>query len=78
MLLISYEQLPERSGISTKQQSKLRKDGRFPILFKNMGRLVYYSIYDVANFLLQQQFPPQELEETHHNKRVNRNEYGDT
>jgi len=51
-LLMSPEQLSEEIGIPTKQQSKLRKEGRFPIPFKNIGRLVYYSIYDVADFLL--------------------------
>lgn len=51
-LLMSPEQLAEEIGIPSKQQSKLRKEGRFPIPFKNIGRLVYYSIYDVANFLL--------------------------
>ncbi len=51
-LLMSPEQLSEEIGIPTKQQSKLRKEGRFPIPFKNIGRLVYYSIYDVAKFLL--------------------------
>ena len=47
-LLMSPEQLAEEIGIPAKQQSKLRKEGRFPIPFKNIGRLVYYSIYDVA------------------------------
>ena len=51
-LLMSPEQLAEEIGIPSKQQSKLRKEGRFPIPFKNIGRLVYYSVYDVANFLL--------------------------
>lgn len=51
-LLMSPEQLAEEIGIPAKQQSKLRKEKRFPIPFKNIGRLVYYSIYDVANFLL--------------------------
>ncbi len=51
-LLMSPEQLAEEIGIPAKQQSKLRKEGRFPIPFKNIGRLVYYSIYDLANFLL--------------------------
>ena len=46
------EQLADEIGISSKQQSKLRKDKTFPIPYKNIGRLVYYSIYDVANFLL--------------------------
>lgn len=49
---MSPEQLSKEIGIPTKQQSKLRKEGRFPIPFKNIGRPVYYSIYDVADFLL--------------------------
>lgn len=57
-LLMSPEQLSEEIGIPTKQQSKLRKEGRFPIPFKNIGRLVYYSIYDVANFLLNGETTP--------------------
>ena len=57
-LLMSPEQLAEEIGIPTKQQSKLRKEGRFPIPFKNIGRLVYYSIYDVANFLLNGESTP--------------------
>ena len=55
---MSPEQLAEEIGIPTKQQSKLRKEGRFPIPFKNIGRLVYYSIYDVANFLLNGETAP--------------------
>lgn len=51
-LLMTPEQLSDEIGISTKQQSKLRQDKTFPIPHKNIGRLVYYSIYDVANFLL--------------------------
>jgi len=51
-LLMTPEQLAEEIGIPSKQQSKLRKEYRFPIPFKIIGRLIYYSIYDVANFLL--------------------------
>ena len=57
-LLMSPEQLSEEIGIPPKQQSKLRKENRFPIPFKNIGRLVYYSIYDVANFLLNGESTP--------------------
>ena len=57
-LLMSPEQLADEIGIPPKQQSKLRKEGRFPIPFKNIGRLVYYSIYDVANFLLNGESTP--------------------
>lgn len=55
---MSPEQLAEEIGIPSKQQSKLRKEGRFPIPFKNIGRLVYYSIYDVAHFLLNGESAP--------------------
>ncbi|EMV5798055.1 hypothetical protein AACM93_000557 [Escherichia coli] len=51
-LLMTPEQLANEIGVSAKQQSKLRQDNKFPIPHKNIGRLVYYSIYDVANFLL--------------------------
>ncbi|WP_213705223.1 hypothetical protein [Enterobacter roggenkampii] len=51
-MLMTPEQLANEIGISAKQQSKLRQDNKFPIPHKNIGRLVYYSIYDVANFLL--------------------------
>lgn len=57
-LLMSPEQLAEEIGIPAKQQSKLRKENRFPIPFKNIGRLVYYSIYDVADFLLNGETTP--------------------
>lgn len=51
-LLMNSEQLAEEIGVSPKQQSKLRKENSFPIPHKSFGRLVYYSIYDVARFLL--------------------------
>ncbi|MFY2797922.1 hypothetical protein ACOTJJ_30310 [Achromobacter xylosoxidans] len=51
-LIISPEILSDMIGISTKQQSKLRKESNFPIPHKNMGRNVFYSIYHVADFLL--------------------------
>ncbi|MFY3621236.1 hypothetical protein ACOTE8_12650 [Achromobacter xylosoxidans] len=51
-LIISPEILSDMIGISTKQQSKLRKENNFPIPYKNMGRNVFYSIYHVADFLL--------------------------
>ena len=57
-LLMSPEQLSEVIPFTSKQQSKLRKENRFPIPFKNIGRLVYYSIYDVANFLLNGETTP--------------------
>ncbi|MFZ6754673.1 hypothetical protein ACO0KY_14990 [Undibacterium sp. Dicai25W] len=57
-LLMTPEQLSDETGISTKQQSKLRQDKQFPIPHKNVGRLVFYSIYDVANFLLNGETTP--------------------
>jgi len=57
-LLMSPVQLAEVLDIPPKQQSKLRKEGKFPVPFKNIGRLVYYSIYDVANFLLNGETTP--------------------
>lgn len=61
---MSPEQLSEEIGIPSKQQSKLRKYGRFPIPFKNIGRLVYLSNYDVANFMLNgETAPPKEFAE---------------
>ena len=57
-LLMTPEQLSDETGISTKQQSKLRQDKEFPIPHKNVGRLVFYSIYDVANFLLNGETTP--------------------
>ena len=51
-MLMTPEQLAQEIPISAKQQSKLRQDNEFPIPHKTIGRLVYYSIYDVANFLL--------------------------
>lgn len=57
-LLMSPEQLSEVIPFTSEQQSQLRKENRFPIPFKNIGRLVYYSIYDVANFLLNGETTP--------------------
>ena len=57
-LLMSPEQLSQVIPLTSKQQSKLRKENRFPIPFKNIGRLVYYSVYDVANFLLNGETTP--------------------
>ncbi len=57
-LLMSPEQLADEIGISTKQQSKLRQENKFPIPHKNIGRLVYYSVYDVANFLMNGETTP--------------------
>ena len=57
-LLMTPEQLSNEIGISAKQQSKLRQDKVFPIPHKEIGRLIFYSIYDVANFLLNGETKP--------------------
>ena len=51
-LLINPEQLENEIGISEKQQSKLRLENNFPIPFKKIGKNVYYSIYSIASFIL--------------------------
>ncbi|HDR9189331.1 TPA: hypothetical protein QDB51_003418 [Burkholderia vietnamiensis] len=52
-LLMTPEQLEIETGISEKQQSKLRQEKNFPIPWRNVGRNVFYSIYHVADFLLE-------------------------
>ena len=46
------EQLEKEIGISTKQQSVLRTQERFPIPHKKVGRSVLYSIIHIADFLI--------------------------
>lgn len=50
--LMTPKQLEKEIGISAKQQSKLREEGKFPIPHTNIGRSVYYSVHHVADFLL--------------------------
>ena len=61
-LLMTPEQLSNEIGISAKQQSKLRQEKIFPIPHKEIGRLIFYSIYDVANFLLNGETKPVDKE----------------
>ncbi|MCA8457464.1 hypothetical protein LGN04_26515 [Burkholderia multivorans] len=58
--LMTPKQLEKEIGISAKQQSKLREEGKFPIPHTNIGRSVYYSVHHVADFLLsgEGQVPP--------------------
>ena len=51
-LVMTPEQLEQEIGISTKQQSVLRTQTRFPIPHKKIGRSVYYSILHIADFLI--------------------------
>jgi hypothetical protein len=49
---LTPKQLEQEIPISTKQQSLLRQEKRFPIVHTNVGKSIYYSIYAVADFLL--------------------------
>jgi len=51
-LLLSPESLEKVIGIAAKQQSALRKLNKFPIKYKNIGKLVFYSINDVIEYML--------------------------
>lgn len=52
VLVMTPQQLEREIGISTKQQSLLRTQKRFPIPHKQMGRSVLYSIIHIADFLI--------------------------
>jgi len=52
LLVMTPQQLEQEIGISTKQQSVLRNQKRFPIPHKQMGRSVLYSIIHIADFLI--------------------------
>jgi len=59
---ITPKQLSQEIPVSPKQQSLLRKKEQFPIKHKNIGKNVFYSIYSVASFLLDDEV--QEVEKT--------------
>lgn len=50
--LMNSIQLEKVTGWSKKAQHDRRRKGTFPFPYQNNGRLFFYSIYDVANFLL--------------------------
>lgn len=52
-LVMTPEQLEQEIGISTKQQSVLRTQKRFPIPHKKVGRSVLYSVLHIADFLIE-------------------------
>ena len=62
--LMNSIQLQKITGWSKKAQHDRRKKGTFPFPYQNNGRLFFYSIYDVANFLLNgsQNTPKQAIE----------------
>lgn len=49
---MSSAQLSKELPISIKQQSKLRKENNFPIPSQTIGRNIYYSIFHIADFLI--------------------------
>ncbi|MEZ2298016.1 hypothetical protein [Variovorax sp. RCC_210] len=51
-LVMTPDELALEIRVSAKQQSKLRKEFKFPIPYQNTGRKVYYSLYAVADYLL--------------------------
>lgn len=51
-LQLTPDQLEKVTGISSKQQSVLRVNNEFPIKFSKIGKLVFYSINDVIDYLV--------------------------
>lgn len=51
-LFLNTKQLEQVTGILVKQQSVLRLNKELPIAYKTIGRIIYYSINDVVNYLL--------------------------
>ncbi len=49
--LMTTDQLEAETGFLTHQQAKWRMEKEFPIPHKKIGKRVYYSIYDVADFI---------------------------
>lgn len=62
--LMNSIQLEKITGWSKKAQHDRRRKGTFPFPYQTNGRLFFYSIYDVANFLLNgsQNAPKQAIE----------------
>ena len=50
--LMNSKQLEKVTGWSKKAQHDRRKKGTFPFPYQSNGRLFFYSIYDVANYIL--------------------------
>ncbi|ABR91890.1 Hypothetical protein mma_2524 [Janthinobacterium sp. Marseille] len=59
-LVMTPKQLSEEIPVSVKQQSKLRENKNFPIPHKKVGRNVYYSIFHIADFLMNGEVSSQE------------------
>lgn len=50
---MNSKQLQSVTGMSIDKQSNLRKHNEFPFPYKIIGRLTYYSIYAVADYLFE-------------------------
>lgn len=74
-LVMTPEQLEQEIGISTKQQSVLRAQKRFPIPHKKVGRSVLYSVLHIADFLIEGEvyIAPNEKYEPKRDPKVSRN-----
>lgn len=57
-LVMSPQELACEIRVSAKQQSKLRQQQRFPIPHQQAGRRVVYSLFAIADFLLDGRAPP--------------------
>ena len=50
--MMTPKELAVEIRISAKQQSNLRREGRFPIPHRTIGKNIHYSINAIADFLL--------------------------
>lgn len=56
---MSTEQLAKSLSMNPKVISRMRQEGRFPIVHKSIGSKIVYSIVTVANYLLSDEPEPQ-------------------
>jgi len=60
-LLMTPLQFEKATGKSANEQSKLRSKDQFPIPYQRMGRSVVYSVYKVAEFMMEGEVKNQEF-----------------
>jgi len=58
-LVMSTEQLAKSLSMNPKVISRMRQEGRFPIVHKSIGSKIVYSIVTVANYLWSNEPEPQ-------------------
>lgn len=64
-IYLTPEQLSNVINISAKQQSVLRKQNKFPIPYKTIGRLIHYPIPSIINYLLDGEVKETQEEKQH-------------